>query len=153
MSRQPRSRGTGKPRRAFRYLLGYSRTEAARLRAQARLWDPTAFALFDRLGVRRGWRVLELGPGEGSLHMELRRRVEGPVDAVERSAAVCAGLRKLSARDGLGQGRIWQADLREVELPRGEYDLVFARWVLLFVSDPMAIIGNRFMGRTLCWEG
>ena len=48
----------------YRYLLGDSRREAARLRAQARLWDPVAVALFDRLGVRRGSRVLEVGPGQ-----------------------------------------------------------------------------------------
>ncbi len=50
----------------YRYLLGDSGGEAARLRAQARLWDPTVSALFDRLGVRRGWKILEVGPGQGS---------------------------------------------------------------------------------------
>ena len=38
----------------YTYLLGDSRREAARLRAQSRLWDPTAEALFDRLGVGPG---------------------------------------------------------------------------------------------------
>jgi SAM-dependent methyltransferase len=133
------TRGSVPPRRAdrrYRYLLGDSRREAARLRAQARLWDPTARALFDRLGVRRGWRVLEIGPGQGSLHMDLRRRVRGPVDAVERSPAFAARLRLLCARDGLGTGRIWETDLLDAPLPRGLYDLVFARWVFLFLPDP-----------------
>ena len=79
--------------RPYRYLLGDARTEAARLRAQARLWDPTAHALFDRLRIRPGWKVLEIGPGQGSLHLELRRRVRGAVDAVEPSAAFRARLR------------------------------------------------------------
>src|SRR3954469_23243876 len=73
--------------RRYRYLLGDSRRESARLRHQARIWDPTALALFDRLKVKRRWRVLEIGPGQGSLHMELRRRIRGPVDAVEPSSA------------------------------------------------------------------
>jgi SAM-dependent methyltransferase len=122
----------------FRYLLGDSRGEAARLGAQARLWDPTARALFDRMGVRRGWKVLEVGPGQGSLHMELRRRIHGPADAVERSAAFAARLRILCARDGLGPGRIWESDLQDAPLPEAQYDLVFARWVFLFLPDPGA---------------
>ena len=46
----------------YRSLLGDSRRAAARLRAQSRLRDPVGHALFDRIGVVRGWRVLEIGP-------------------------------------------------------------------------------------------
>jgi len=106
------------------------------LRAQAKLWDPTALALFDRIGVRRGWRVLEIGPGQGSLHVELRKRVGGPVDAVEPSAIFRRRLRQLAARDGLGFGTTWETVLADATLPRATYDLVFARWVFLFLPDP-----------------
>jgi SAM-dependent methyltransferase len=121
-----------------RYPLGASRREAARLRAQARLWDPDSRALFDRLGVRRGWKALELGPGQGSLHLELRRRVCGPVDAVEPSPAFAARLRRLTARDGFGAGRVWTERVEDADLPDGAYDLIFARWVFLFLPDPAA---------------
>jgi SAM-dependent methyltransferase len=122
----------------YRYLLGDSRREAARLKRQARLWDPVSFALFDRLRIRPGQRILEIGPGEGSLHRELQRRVRGPVDAVERSSVFGRRLRRRQARDGYGRGRIWESDLREVALPRGHYDLIFARWVFLFLPEPEA---------------
>jgi SAM-dependent methyltransferase len=120
----------------YSYVLGDSRREAARLRAQARLWDPVAHALFDRIGVRKGWKVLEIGPGQGSLHMELRRRVGGPIDAVERSATFADRLATLCRRDGLGEGRIWRTDLADAPLPPGYYDLIFCRWVFLFLPDP-----------------
>jgi SAM-dependent methyltransferase len=94
--------------------------------------------LFDRLKVARGWRVLEVGPGQGSLHMELRRRVKGAVDAVERSKSFAAALRAKCSRDGYGQGTIWATDLIDAPLPRGTYDLIFARWVFLFLPDPEA---------------
>ncbi len=138
-------------RRRYRYLLGDSGREAARLRAQARLWDPTAAAFFDRLGVRRGWRVLEIGPGQGSLHMELRRRVRGPVDAVELSSAFSARLQRLCARDGLGPGRIWKTNLLDTPLPRGRYDFIFARWVFLFLPRPDAHV--RKLARALKPDG
>ena len=124
--------------RSYTYLLGDSSTEASRLRAQARLWDPTAHALFDRLKIRRGTKVLEIGPGAGSLHRELRRRVRGPVDAVEPSEAFAAGIERLSRRDGLGAGRLWRANLAAVSLPRAHYDVICARWVFLFLPDPAA---------------
>src|SRR3954468_9430761 len=124
--------------REYRYLLGDSRREAAGLRRQARLWDPTACALFDRVKVGPGWRVLEIGPGKGSLHMELRRRVKGPVDAVERSHVFADLLRSRCRRDGFGQGTIWETDLIAARLPPTTYDLIFARWVFLFLPDPGA---------------
>jgi len=123
---------------AYRYLLGDSRREAVRLRAQARLWDPTSHALFDRLKIRKGAAVLEIGPGAGSLHRELRRRVRGPVDAVERSAIFSARLKAAASRDGLGQGQLFEGDLIEAQLPVKHYDLIFARWVFLFLPDPLA---------------
>jgi SAM-dependent methyltransferase len=122
-------------KRRYDYILGDSRLESARLRRQAALWDPTTFALFDRLKLRRGMRVLEIGPGQGSLHLELRRRVSGPVDAVERSAAFATRLRALCAKDGLGEGTLWNQDLLGAPLPASYYDLVFARWVFLFLPD------------------
>jgi SAM-dependent methyltransferase len=124
--------------RRYQYLLGDSSVEAARLRDQARLWDPTAEALFDRLNVGRGWRVLEIGPGQGSLHLELRQRVRGPIDAVERSHAFCERLQAVCRRDRLGEGRIWESDLLQAPLPDHEYDLIFGRWVFLFLPDPAA---------------
>ena len=122
----------------YQYLLGDSRREAARLRAQSELWDPTSFLLFDRLQVTPGWRVLEIGPGQGSLHLELRLRLQGPADAVERSPTFAAHLKEICAHDGLGTGQIWETDLLAAALPANHYDLIFARWVFLFLPDPEA---------------
>ncbi|MGE3959076.1 MAG: class I SAM-dependent methyltransferase [Vicinamibacterales bacterium] len=131
----------------FEYVLGDHAREAARLRAQARLWDPVSHALFDRVGVKKGWRVLEVGPGQGSLHMELRRRVGDTVDAVERSAAFAAQLEKLVRRDGLGPSRIFFSDLIDADLPANTYDFIFARWVFLFLPDPATHV--RLLARAL----
>lgn len=113
---------------SFTYLLGDSRPEAERLRTQAELWDPVSHALFDRIGVARGWKVLEIGPGRGSLHAELKRRVDGPVDAVEQSSAFAAALTG---------GNIQNAKLLDAELPAAHYDFIFARWVFLFLPEPL----------------
>ncbi len=134
-------------KRRYEYVLGDDAREAARLRAQARLWDPVSHALFDRIGIKRGWRVLEIGPGAGSLHMELRRRVGGTVDAVERSPRFATRLEALTRRDGFGPSRIYFSDLIDADLPANTYDLVFARWVFLFLPDPAAHV--RLLARAL----
>jgi SAM-dependent methyltransferase len=138
-------------RSSYQYVLGDAAREAARLRAQARLWDPVSHALFDRIGVKRGWRVLEIGPGQGSLHMELRRRVGGTVDAVERSSSFASHVERLTRRDGLGPSRIFFSDLIDADLPANTYDLIFARWVFLFLPDPAAHV--KLLARALKPDG
>lgn len=123
---------------SYRYLLGDSKREATRLRAQSRLWDPTTHALFDRLKIKSGWKILEIGPGQGSLHLELRRRAKGAIDAVERSPVFTKKLISLCRRDGFGDPKIWNCDLIDAPIPDGHYDLIFARWVFLFLPHPEA---------------
>ena len=60
----------------------------------------------------------------------------GPVDTVEPSATFRTRLRALCARDGFGHGTVWSSTLSDTSLPRRHYDLIFARWVLLFLPDP-----------------
>ena len=120
------------------YILGDSDVERRRLVAQAALWDPVSHALFDRLGVAPGQRLLELGPGAGSLNLELRRRVNAPVDVVEQSPLFCETLAARWRDDGLGAGRVWNSTIIDADLPDNHYDIVFARWVFLFLRDPAA---------------
>lgn len=134
---------------SFTYILGDSPKETERLRAQAALWDPVSHALFDRIGLPRrqasmrklrSKRILEIGPGYGSLHMELRLRNGAPIDAVERSPVFAQHLRDITARDRLGAGNVMQCDLIDAPLPPNFYDVIFARWVFLFLPDPLAHI-------------
>lgn len=132
---------------SFTYILGDSPKETERLRAQAALWDPVSHALFDRIGLPRrqaamrklrSKRILEIGPGHGSLHLELRLRNGAPIDAVERSPVFAQRLQDIAGRDRLGAGNVMQCDLIDAPLPPNFYDVIFARWVFLFLPNPLA---------------
>jgi ubiquinone/menaquinone biosynthesis C-methylase UbiE len=45
------------------YLLAGSAAELERLGLQARVWDPEAGAMLDRIGLQPGWHCLDLGCG------------------------------------------------------------------------------------------
>ena len=47
-------------------------------------------------------------------------------------------LKAAAKRDGLGEGRLWQCDLHDAPLPDAAYDVIFVRWVFLFLPDPEA---------------
>jgi SAM-dependent methyltransferase len=119
----------------YQYVLGDSQSESSRLDLQAQLWDPIAHALFDRVRIKPGMKVLEIGPGRGSVHLELRRRVQAPVDFVERSPVFAEALRMQCAADGLGTGTLWCSDLLDSGLPDAEYDFIYTRWVFCFLPD------------------
>jgi len=122
--------------RRYDYILGDSDFEVRRLAFQAELWGPMTEALFDRLGVRPGWKVLDVGAGTGTVLMPLVHRVtprNGRVDAIERSPAYASYLRRMLRGTGHSNVRIFESDILQAPLEHGFYDLVFSRWVFSFL--------------------
>ena len=59
-----------------------------------------------------------------------------------RSAAFASRIEAISHRYGLGPSRIYFSDLRDADLPANTYDVIFARWVFLFLPDPAAHVAQ-----------
>lgn len=124
------------------YVLGTSERERERLELQQRVFAPITSGFLDRVGVRRGARVLDLGCGPGLVTVELRERVgeEGEVVALDESESWKAPLQRLVSRHGWSNVRPVRARIEEVELEPDSFDLVFARWVLSFLADPQVAV-------------
>ena len=77
------------------YLLAGGSAELERLRLQARVWEPEAEALLDRMGVQAGWRCVDLGCGAMGILGPLSRRVgpQGHVIGVDTDATQLAAAR------------------------------------------------------------
>ncbi len=123
--------------------MGANEVERARLVFQQEVWGSVTERFLDRLGVREGWRCLDVGAGPGLVTERLRERVgaRGRVDALEPSSVWREDLERLAAR-AQGVVRVIPARIEDAVIEDGAYDLVFARWVLSFLPNAGAVVSR-----------
>jgi SAM-dependent methyltransferase len=124
------------------YFLGYSPAEQERLQRQAQELAPDANQLFDRVGIRPGFRAVEIGCGPLGCLEILSRRVgaTGSVVGVEINADAVALARKHLADKEIRNVEVLQGDAKATSLPRESFDLATARLVLVNVPQPERIV-------------
>jgi len=114
------------------YIHGTEPAEQERLALLNRLTN-TAFVEF--LEVQSGVRVLEVGSGLGLLTADVAAAADGVhATGLESSSAQIAAARRPAHVDYV------QADARYVPFPTDHFDLVYARFLLEHVFDPVAIL-------------
>ncbi|MPY93072.1 MAG: methyltransferase domain-containing protein [Acidimicrobiia bacterium] len=98
--------------------------ERRRLAGMQELWDPGTKTVIESLGIRPGWRCLEVGAGGGSIAAWLAERV-GPGGEV---LATDVSTRHLDALQ-LANLEVREHDILGDPLPDAHFDLVHARLV------------------------
>ena len=100
---------------------------------------PLATAL-DRLGLREGWRCVDVGAGGGDVSVALAEVVgrDGRIYAVDIDARARDAVASAAAEHGTQVVAITQA-AEELTLPE-EVDLAFCRFLLMHVVDPVAVL-------------
>ena len=106
--------------------------ERERLGLIERLRDPFSHRHLAALGIRQGWRCLEVGAGHGSLARWLAEQV-GPQGKSWRPTSIRASLSKIE----LPNVEVRQHDIRTDPLERGGYDLAHCRALLANLRDPL----------------
>jgi SAM-dependent methyltransferase len=124
------------------YVLGTHDEELARLGLQHRVWRPVVLDCWQRAGITAGKRVLDVGSGPGYATVDLAEIVgpAGEVVAVERSRNFVRAMSEACRARSLTNVRIHELDLMTDELPKGDYDFSWCRWVVSFVNDPALLI-------------
>jgi len=124
------------------YPLGTSEAELERLRFQHEVWGGRTRAFLDRIGVKPGARVLDLGCGPGFVSFELAERVgpRGEVVALDESPRWVEHVEQEVRRRGVANLRVVRARIQGAPLEAGSFDLVFARWVLSFLPRPADVV-------------
>ena len=109
-----------------------------RLRTLAALRLPDTSRLFDRVGVRPGWRCADLGCGSGDITAEIGRRV-GPHGTVTGVDMDPVKVERANATHRLANISFVVADLQTWSEPAG-FDLVYCGLVLQHLPDPASMI-------------
>ena len=120
------------------YALGSSPGESARLQRQADELAPDSRDLLDRVGLRPGQAVIDLGCGPRGILDMLAERVapEGRVVGLDADPAHTAMAAEFAAGRGLSGVEIMTADARRTGLPSGSFDLVHRA----HLEDPHTIV-------------
>jgi SAM-dependent methyltransferase len=126
------------------YSLGADEAERSRLLAQCEIHRGEAEQLLDRIGVRPGWRTLDLGCGPLGVLDVLADRVgpSGQVLGVDREPRFLAMAARSLRERGLDTVTLTEADATGTGLPGGSFDLVHERLVLVNVPHPGAVVAE-----------
>lgn len=113
--------------------------EDERLRLLGDWRDPITLDLMERLGLRPGWRCLEIGVGCGSTARAMAARViagdsGGRVTAADINPAFLARLDGVPGIDAV------ECDVRVDGFPAGSFDLIHTRLVLEHLPDRGAVM-------------
>jgi len=124
------------------YVLGTHEEELARLGLQHRVWRLVALDCWHRAGITVGKRVLDVGAGPGYAAVDLAEIVgpRGEVIALERSKNFVRALKETCRARSLTNIKIHELDLMTDDLPKGDYDFSWCRWVVSFVNDPALLM-------------
>jgi SAM-dependent methyltransferase len=101
-----------------------------RLELLEEILDAATERRFDWIGVRRGWRCLEIGAGGGSVCDMLCRRVgpAGHVTAIDIDARFVQGLNYSNLE-------IREENVLDIDLPASTFDLVHTRFTLCHIPE------------------
>lgn len=124
------------------YILGTHDEELERLGLQHRVWRPHVLECWARQGITIGKRVLDVGAGPGYATLDLAEIVgpTGSVTAVERSHNFIIAMEQAIKGRGLTNVNVHELDLMLDELPQGNHDFSWCRWVAAFTNDPAVLL-------------
>ncbi|MGH8135846.1 MAG: class I SAM-dependent methyltransferase [Steroidobacteraceae bacterium] len=124
------------------YVLGTHDEEIARLGLQHRVWRPTVLECWQKAGIGRGHKVIDIGAGPGFATLDLAEIVgpEGVVLAAERSSRFLTTAAKSCADRGYLNVRFRNMDLMNEPLGVTGFDAAWCRWVACFVSSPPVLM-------------
>jgi SAM-dependent methyltransferase len=124
------------------YVLGTHDEEISRLGLQHSVWGPTVLNCWEKAGITVGKRVLDVGAGPGYATIDLAGIVgpAGEVVALERSNKFVRAMEEACRARSLTNVKIHELDLMTDDLPKGDYDFSWCRWVATFVTDPALLV-------------
>jgi SAM-dependent methyltransferase len=125
------------------YVIRGGQQGKARLHLIASALRPTTLRLLQAAGISEGMACLDVGCGGGDVTVELARLVgpDGSVVGIDMD-----GVKLSLAQQDAGQERLTNVAFHERDVTtldaEGMYDLVYARFLLTHMPDPLAVVRN-----------
>lgn len=125
-----------------KYLYAAGEAAAARLRLLDRIFNPATRELLTRVGLTRGWRAVDVGCGIGLNAIWMAERVapDGTATGVDMSEEQVRLARENAEAVGVNNAVFCTGSATATGLPRGEFDLVYCRFLLCHLTAPVAAI-------------
>ena len=119
------------------YVLATGSAAANRLRILHNVYGPGAREVLIRAGIKPGMRVVDLGSGTGMVTQLLGELVgpTGKVIGVDYSQEQVIQARELVPAD-VSNVRFVAASATDTGLPKGVFDLVYCRFLLIHLTEP-----------------
>jgi SAM-dependent methyltransferase len=123
------------------YQLGSDASELERLDLQGRVLAPATRMILKTAGLAPGMRVLDLGSGAGDVSFAAAELVGsgGEVVGIDQSPDSVAKATARAGERGLADVRFVVGDIHD-PAPGGPFDAIIGRLVLMYVSDPAAVL-------------
>jgi phosphatidylethanolamine/phosphatidyl-N-methylethanolamine N-methyltransferase len=110
--------------------------------------QPGRIRAIERMGIKPGDRILEVGVGTGS-NLSLYPR-EGQVVGIDFSSSMLEKARERVARERLSYVRLLQMDAAELRFADASFDIVYAPYLISVVPDPVKVAREM---RRVCRRG
>jgi SAM-dependent methyltransferase len=125
------------------YVLGRTRQEYERVRAQAQSWNRVTARLLEEVGVAPGAACLDAGCGPGETMRMMAERVgpAGRVLGLDVDGTMAGTTRAVLRSEGYQQCDVRIHDVTEdAPIPGGPFDLVYARLLLFHLPQRVAVL-------------
>ena len=109
---------------------------------------PGRMQAIQRMGIKRGDRVLEVGVGTG-INADLYPR-DCAVTGIDLSAPMLEKARERVARKGIRNVRLVEMDAADLKFADSTFDIVYAPYLISVVPDPIAVVKEM---RRVCRPG
>jgi ubiquinone/menaquinone biosynthesis C-methylase UbiE len=145
--------GTGRRRASDSYALKTGRAAVRRLHMLHDIYSPTGRRVLLKAGLRAGMRIADFGCGVGVVTRMLAEMTgpSGSVTGIDMNGAQLEQAAAWCAAGRLENVNFVEAQAGSTGLPQDSFDVVYCRFLLLHLADPVACLHE--MRKVLKTEG
>src|SRR5579872_5932702 len=110
-----------------------------RLDLQGKVYNPGSQQFLLEQGIKKGWSVLEVGCGSGTMSKWLAEQVgkQGRVFCIDNSRSQVLATQRLAKKSKLKQIECHELSVFDLDKVKEKFDLIYLRFVLIHLDDPL----------------